>query len=38
LPNAEKFYSREISLPMSASLSDSDLEYIIESVCDAVKK
>jgi dTDP-4-amino-4,6-dideoxygalactose transaminase len=38
MPNAEKFYSREISLPMSASLSDTDLEYIIETVCDAVNK
>ena len=30
LPIAEEFYRQEISLPMSASLSDVELEYVIE--------
>ena len=35
-PNAEAFYREEISLPMHASLSDADIDRVIEAVRDVV--
>jgi dTDP-4-amino-4,6-dideoxygalactose transaminase len=32
LPISEKFYSTEISLPMSSDLSDSEISFVIENV------
>jgi len=36
-PNSEAYYSREISLPLNTYLSDSDVEYVIEKVQEALK-
>ena len=35
-PNAEQFYSEEISLPMHAELSDSQVDHVIDAVRTAV--
>ena len=35
-PKAEAFYREEISLPMHASLSDADIDRVIEAVRDVV--
>lgn len=32
MPNAENFYSREISIPMYPTLKDEDLNYVIETI------
>jgi len=37
-PASEKFYEREISLPMSTTLTTSDIEHITSSVKDAISK
>lgn len=31
-PNAEAYYSQEISLPMHAGLKDDELNYVVESI------
>lgn len=36
-PNAEKYYERCLSLPMFASLEDSEQDYVIKSVLEAAK-
>ena len=36
-PVAEQFYREEISLPMSAALTDSELDQVIETVRDVVR-
>lgn len=35
-PNAEAFYAEEISLPMHAELTDSDIDHVIDAVRTAV--
>ncbi len=37
LPEAERFYKSELSIPMFPSLSDSEQDYVIESVMEALK-
>ena len=37
LPEAERFYSMELSLPMFPSLTDAEQDYVIECVREAVK-
>jgi dTDP-4-amino-4,6-dideoxygalactose transaminase len=36
-PEAENFYSEEISLPIHPKLSDSEVEYVIEKVLSLIK-
>jgi len=36
-PRAEKYYSRCLSLPLYPSLSDDEVEYIIEAVIDCIR-
>ena len=36
-PAAEEYYGREISLPMYASLSESDIERVADAVLTALK-
>ncbi len=35
-PNAESVSTRTVSIPISAALSDEDVERVVEAVCDAV--
>ena len=35
-PNAEDFYQREISIPLYPSMSDEDIDYVIENVSNAI--
>jgi dTDP-4-amino-4,6-dideoxygalactose transaminase len=37
-PNSEEYYSREISLPMNTYISDSELEYVVSKVQQAIKQ
>ncbi len=37
-PGAEEFYSREISLPMNTFISDSEIDFVIENVIEAVSR
>ena len=36
-PGSEEFYSREISIPMNTHISDSEVEYVIQKVQEALK-
>ena len=36
-PNAEDFYAREISIPMFPSLSDEDVDHVVETIFQVFK-
>ena len=36
-PNAYAYFANEITLPLHTSLTDEDVEYVIESYCDILK-
>ena len=36
-PNAERYYAEEISLPLFAGLSDSEVDRVIETVLKVVR-
>lgn len=37
-PRAERYYDRTISLPVFPNMSDSDVDYVIESVTETIRK